>query len=358
MARLLTPRVLRRGFELSLLISVIAFGAILLYGNDLDAFLGSLRRIEWGWVLLGMIVASLDWIGGGLRLWITARVIHPNPPIGGMIMAGGMSAWAGYITPVQSGNGPMLIYTMKRYGVPVPVAITAALMTFIATIVFFAIVGPLAISLGAGRSLGAHGNVLGLSLYDLFLGSLGAFAGVGLLLLTIIAFPRVIRDLLVRLTERIGRRRPRMVARLAVFQAGLDRAHQSVVAFNCRQGWAAVAWATLLTAVSHANKLLAGYITLRALGITVDFMDVLLLQTLIMFLLYFAPTPGGAGLAELLSAAVMAIYVPRELTPLYILIWRLIQIYFTVVAGSLIFSQWVRKGLKGIEQEATLVSTT
>lgn len=355
MARLLTPRVLRRGFELSLLISVVAFGAILLYGNDLDAFLGSLRRVHWGWVFLGLLVASLDWIGGGLRLWITARVIHPDPPLGGMIMAGGMSAWAGYITPVQSGNGPMLIYTMKRYGVPVPVAVTAALMTFIATIVFFAVVGPLAIALGAGRSLGDRGNLLGLSLYDLFLGSLGAFAGVGLLLIAIIAFPKVFRDLLVRLSERIGRNRPKLVARLATFQAGIDRAHQSVVAFNCPKGWLAVAWATILTAVSHANKLLAGYITLRALGITVDFTDVLLLQTLIMFLLYFAPTPGGAGLAEILSAAVMAIYVPRELTPLYILIWRMIQIYFTVIAGSLVFTRWVRKGLKGIEQDAAAI---
>jgi hypothetical protein len=79
--------------------------------------------------------------------------------------------------------------------------------------------------------------------------------------------------------------------------------------------------------------------------------DVLLLQTLIMFLLYFAPTPGGAGLAEVVSALVMGIYVPRELTPIYILIWRFIQTYLTVVAGSVVFSYWVRQGLKGIEQE-------
>ena len=47
------------------------------------------------------------------------------------------------------------------------------------------------------------------------------------------------------------------------------------------------------------------------------------MQTLVMFLLYFAPTPGASGIGEVLSAAVMSTYVPRELTPLYILIWRL-----------------------------------
>src|SRR5690606_1241817 len=124
------------------------------------------------------------------------------------------SAWAGYLTPVQSGNGPMLIYTLRRYGVPMPVALTAALMTFIATIVFFAIVGPLAIALGAGRSLGDHGNVLGLSLYDLFLGSLGVFAGVGLVLVVIIAFPHLARDLIRRISESLGRRSARIAAGL------------------------------------------------------------------------------------------------------------------------------------------------
>lgn len=355
MARLLTPKVLRRGFELSILISLLAFVAILLYGNDLDAFVSSLGRIHWPWLLLGVAVAALDWIGGGLRLWITARVIHPETPLGGSIMAGGMSAWAGYLTPVQSGNGPMLIYTLRRYGVPMPVALTAALMTFIATIVFFAIVGPLAIALGAGRSLGEHGNVLGLSLYDLFLGSLSVFAGVGLVLVVIIAFPHLARDLIRRISDSLGRRSARVAAGLETFQAGVDRAHAAVVAFNSPRGWLAVLWAMLLTAVSHANKLLAGYITLRALGISVNFMDVLLLQTLIMFMLYFAPTPGGAGLAEVLSALVMGVYVPRELTPVYIIVWRFIVIYLTIIAGSVVFSHWVRKGLKGIEEADPIV---
>lgn len=356
MARLLTPRVLRRGFEFSLLVSLVAFGAILLYGNDLNAFMASLRRLHWPWLVLGMGVAALDWIGGGLRLWLVARVIHPSPSLGGAVMAGGMSAWAGYLTPVQSGNGPMLIYTLRRYGFPVPVALTCALMTFIATVIFFAIVGPLAIALGAGRSLTAHGNLLGFSLYDLFLGSLGLFAGVGMVLVVIIFFPNLVRDLIRRISDRLGRRSARIAAGLESFQAGLDRAHASVVAFRRPRGWLAMFWAMLLTAVSHANKLLAGYLTLRALGISVNFMDVLLLQTLIMFLLYFAPTPGGAGLAEVLSTLVMGIYVPRELAPLYILVWRLIQIYFTIIAGSLVFSHWVRKGLKAIEHD-TVVPT-
>jgi uncharacterized membrane protein YbhN (UPF0104 family) len=78
------------------------------------------------------------------------------------------------------------------------------------------------------------------------------------------------------------------------------------------------------------------------LGIEAPFLDVLLLQTFISFLLYFAPTPGGSGLAEILSAAVMSIYLPRELTPSYILLWRITVCYLTVAVGSVIFWRWLK----------------
>jgi len=148
----------------------------------------------------------------------------------------------------------------------------------------------------------------------------------------------------------IGRRSATVAAKLAALEAGIDQAHDAMAKFNSPRGWMALFWATVISGPSHANKLLAGYVALRAIGIEAEFVDVLLLQTLITFLLYFfAPTPGGSGIAELLSAAVMSIYVPRPLTALYTLIWRLVISYFTIIFGSVVFYGWMRKGLKGIE---------
>jgi uncharacterized protein (TIRG00374 family) len=350
MPRLLTPKLLVRGFEISILASLIGFGATLVYGNDLSAFFTGLWRVHWGWVLVGLGLASMDWIGGGLRLWVCARHVYPNPPLKGLILAGGMGAWAGYITPLNSGAGPMTMYTMRRFGVPLPVAVTSTFISFVGTILFFAIAGPLALAFGAGRSLGQRGNVLGLSLYDLFLGSLTVVGGIGVLMAMVIFFPRVIAGFIHRIAEAFGRRSRRVADRLERLRRGIDEAHASVVAFNSPRGWLAVFWATLLSGPSHANKLLAGYVALRALGLHANFVDILLIQTLVMFLLYFAPTPGAAGIGEVLSAAVMSSYVPRGLTPIYILIWRLILSYFTLAAGFLVFSGWVRQGLKGIDE--------
>jgi uncharacterized protein (TIRG00374 family) len=217
-------------------------------------------------------------------------------------------------------------------------------------VLFFAIAGPLALLFGAGRSLGQRGNLLGLSLYDLFRGSLTIIAGIGVLMAIVIFFPRFVRDLIHRLAAWVGRRSQRVAQRLERLRGGIDAIHESVIAFNSPRGWLTLVWATLLSAPSHANKLLAGYVALRALGLHANFVDILLVQTLVMFLLYFAPTPGASGIGEVLSAAVMSSYVPRELTPIYILIWRLILTYFTLGFGFLVFSSWVRRGLKGVDQ--------
>ena len=352
MSRLLTPKFLLRGFEFSVLASLVGFGITLVYGNDFRAFLRGIGRIHWAWLLLGVGLASMDWLGGGLRNWVVARHVHPNPSLKGMILAGGMGAWAGYITPLNSGAGPMTMYTMRRYGVPLPVAVTSTFMSFVATILFFAIAGPLALLFGAGRSLGQRGNVLGLSLYDLFQGSLTIIGGIGVLMAVVLVFPKMVRDLIHRIAEWVGRRSRRVAERLERLREGIDAAHESVIAFNSPGGWLALLWATLLSAPSHANKLLAGYVALRALGLHANFVDILLIQTLVMFLLYFAPTPGASGIGEVLSAAVMSSYVPWELTPIYILIWRLILTYFTLGFGFFVFSSWIRQGLKSVDHGA------
>lgn len=359
MALALTPRLLRRGLELFAVISLAGVGILVAYylirGDRIDVLLSPFLRLHWGWMVVGLVLASMDWVGGGLRLWVCARHIHPSVRLRDMVLAGGMGAWGSYLTPFQSGSAAMSIWAMRRGGLPMPEAVTSVFMTFVATVAFFAIAGPLAVWLGAGKSLAQHGIVLGITLYDLFKTSLTIFGFIGALMLSAVLFPGVVKRLIERVAARVGRRSPRAAARMEKLLSGVDRAHECMVAFGSLKGIVTLLLAIVISAPSHANKLLAGYVTLRVLGVPADFTDILLLQTLISFLLYFAPTPGGSGLAELISAAVMSLYVPRELTPSYTLIWRFINSYATVIVGSLLFWHWLRRGLSERE-ESVLVS--
>jgi len=340
----LTPRLFRRGLEIFAAISLLGLAGLLLYGNNLERFVQAILGLKLWWLLLGVAIASLDWLGGGLRLYVVARHVYPQQSLGGAIMAGGLNTWASYLTPSQTGGGPMMIYALKRYGTPLPEATVASLMTFVATVVFFAIAGPTAVFLGAGRSLTEHG-VIGdaFDLFDLFKVSLGGFLAVGLGIVVLIAFPDVARRLARGLRRLVARRgRTELAARIAAAEAGVDQAHAAIRRFATPSGLFATLTCVILSATAHANKLVAGFVVLKMLGIHVNFVDAVLLQTLITFLLYFAPTPGGSGLAELISAAVMSIYVPRELTPSYILLWRVLACYLTVGFGSVVFWRWLK----------------
>src|SRR5438128_1010214 len=355
MALALTPRLLRRGLELFAVISLIGVGVVLVFfGENLETFVSTLGHLRWGWLVLGLGLASMDWVGGGTRLWVVARHVHPGVRWRAMVIAGGMSAWAAYLTPFQTGAGPTMMWAMRRAGVRLPEAMTSTFMTFVATVAFFALAGPLAIYLGAGKSLARHNVVLGITYYGLFRTSLTIFGILGVVMPAAMMFPAWLRDGVHWLASRLERRSRRIAARIEQLRGGIDRAHECLVAFGNPRGWLALLWAVLLSGPSHANKLLAGYVALRALGIPANFVDILLLQTFITFLLYFAPTPGASGLAELLSAAVMSIYVPREITPTYILIWRFINSYATVIVGSLLFWRWMRRGLIGKEEAVSV----
>jgi uncharacterized protein (TIRG00374 family) len=231
---------------------------------------------------------------------------------------------------------------------------TSTFMTFVATVAFFAIAGPLAIYFGAGKSLAQHNVVLGISYYDLFRTSLTIFGILGVLMLVAMVFPLHLRNGVHWLATRLEHRSRRVAARIELLREGIDRAHECMVAFGNPKGWLSLFWAVILSGPSHANKLLAGYAALRALGIEANFVDILLLQTFITFLLYFAPTPGSAGLAEFLSAVVMQIYVGPGQLPSYTLIWRLINSYTTVAVGSLLFWSWIRRGLVSAEEEVSV----
>src|SRR6266699_2804894 len=236
----LTPRLLRRGLELFAVISCLGVIVVLVFfGQDLETFLGGLTHLHLVWLIIGLALASMDWFGGGTRLWVVARHVHPGVRWRDMVIA----------------------------GVRLPEAMTSTFMTFVATVAFFALAGPLAIYMGAGRSLAEHNVVLGITYYDLFRTSLTIFGILGVLMLVAIIFPVWLRDAVHWLATRAEHKSGRVAARIEQLREGIDRAHECLVAFGSPRGWLALFWAVLLSGPSHANKLLAGYVALRTLGL-------------------------------------------------------------------------------------------
>src|SRR2546427_10320721 len=95
----LTPRLLRRGLELFAVISLIGVLLVLVFFREnLQGFLSGLANLRWGWMLLRLGLASMDWIGGGPQLWAVARRPHPGVGPRDHVTAAGVDARAACLT--------------------------------------------------------------------------------------------------------------------------------------------------------------------------------------------------------------------------------------------------------------------
>jgi uncharacterized protein (TIRG00374 family) len=353
MAALLTPRLIRRGLQLFALVSVLGVVALLTYTGAWQPTLEAFLRVRPGWLLVALLLASSDWLGGGIRLVLLTRHVHRRVRYWPLVATSGLTAWAMNVTPSGAGGGPMQVYGLKRAGVPLPVAVSVTFVSFFTTIVFFALAGPTALVLGAGRSLREHGLFLNISLYDVFRASAAVFGAIGAVILFVIVFPGVAKTLVHRVAAWLARHRSEGLAhRLEALQRAMDQMHGALVSYFRGTGILATFVGVLTSALAHANRLLAGYVAMRALGLPAHFMDVLVVQVVITFLIYFAPTPGGAGAAEALSAALMRIYVPTALLPAYTIIWRFTASYATVIVGSYVFYRLLHGRLDEAEERA------
>src|SRR5256885_17053684 len=104
MALALTPRLLRRGLELFAIISLAGVIVVLpVYGENVQAVGSALLHLHWGWLVVGLGLASMDWIGGGGWLWGGGRHVPPGVRPEGTDISRGVRAVAGYLSAVPSG---------------------------------------------------------------------------------------------------------------------------------------------------------------------------------------------------------------------------------------------------------------
>jgi uncharacterized protein (TIRG00374 family) len=93
----------------------------------------------------------------------------------------------------------------------------------------------------------------------------------------------------------------------------------------------------LLTCVHWGLRYSVLYLALLGLGVNIDWAWTFLVQMLSLSAGQFSLSPGGAGAAELTSAALLAPMVGKSTAAAAILIWRIVTYYFYLVAGGPVF---------------------
>ncbi len=323
---------IRKGLNIFFGLSIASIAIIFLYadwGKSLEAF----SRVEPKFLLIALLLAVADWGGGGLRLYLLTRGLSSPVTLSTTIKAALSNTAMGAITPSQMGGGPAQVFILYKNGLPLLEAMSASLMAFVVTIVFFVISAGVITFLGVNTSI-ENETVRGFFRYGFIV-----FLVFGVLFMVFIAKPAWLRSVLrwffnfLSLFRRRHFLRPGSRANRVI--EATSEIHEINV-YYIKNRFSTLVLSLLLTAVILGFKCFIAYFIVRGLGVTAGVWEVVSLQIFILLAVYFFPTPGGTGAAELGSAVLMAHILPLELLMVYVVLWRIVVMYLAVALGSVV----------------------
>jgi uncharacterized protein (TIRG00374 family) len=300
-------------------------------------------QLQWGYFILILLCLPLETVASGLRVWLICRVLQPGVGLWTCFKAEWANVAIAMLTPSQSGGGPGEIYLLSRGGASVGTALTVCLLSFVGTMVGLLCMGLYSL-LVSGL---AHAS-------PLFAAATWTIVSISAAMVLAALWPGFFRSVFVAVSQTVSRIhgirphsrdcRLRGDPGMSSSRERLDRLTAKLVdiiytyrddmwRFLCH-GKAALAWVCLLSLIFLSSRALMPYLCLRFLGInTSTFRQVIEAQVALIFLVFFAPTPGGAGVAEAASLSIMEDIVPIGFAPYYALLWRSLTLYLTAIAG-------------------------
>jgi uncharacterized protein (TIRG00374 family) len=334
----------RAGITVFVVATILGFTALFLVTQDLSGSLSGFRHFDLRWAIPALALASMDFFGSGVRIWLLTRPLGIRLPYLRCAQIGGVSAALAYLTPSGTGGGPALLYGLVRSGVSLGRTVATNFASVIVNLTFLSLAGFGAWFFGASEAI-EHIRlpVANISAATLFEWSALGFAGVGAVVLLFAAAPRLPRLLLLKIFGRSTR--IRRVLKV------LQELHGSLVIY-ARKGKLALFLAVLSNVLQFGARFTLGWVVLRGFGVQAEFWDVVTLHILLQFLLYFMPTPSGSGVGEMLAPALMSPFLPDNLLVAYTAVWRCFLNYITILAGGTILVRWISADASGVSSGA------
>ncbi len=327
---------IRRGLTLFVAISVAGVMGVFFYTTSLADLPQLLRRLSPGWLVLCLVVPPLaDWLISGLRMYLFSTAIAPELSFLACARTCAVGAFMGAATPSQTGGGVAQIYVLVKEGATAGKALGILHMTFLATLIYYFFA---AIALWGASAAGA---VPGITTSVPFIIAVVLFGGLSLLLLVAVAHPVGARAWLRRVTSWLERwRLPTCIAcRINdTFAESGDTVRSLASEHKLR-----FAISVGLSVAIFGNKYFAAYLAARALGLSPPLLELLIVQVFINVLIYFFPTPGGSGGAEVGGAVLMSGLVAGHLLGPFTVLWRSATVHLSVIVGGTILMRHLRR---------------
>ncbi|RVU00425.1 flippase-like domain-containing protein [Mucilaginibacter limnophilus] len=320
------------------LITVITIAGIFFYNNTGDT-IKALSHISYGYILICIIMLFVDLMLGSWRNHIYIRKLSPQVSHWVSFRANVANMFMGAVTPAHGGAGPAQIYVYTSNGVTFIDAFAVSLINMGATLIFMPLAGFVAIMLMDTSAV--SGIIPAMLKY-----------GFSFFLLFLIAFllafwkPVWIGKLIKQLANFIAILFPKRKQKL---ENWAERSYLNIAKYQqtcsviIKQNPYLFPLSILITTVLYLNKYCLQYVILLGLGVHSDLIQVISIQVLIQFMIYFAPSPGGSGFAEVGISILFSKIVPKTLIPVFTLLQRSFLLFFPALIGAYVVISLLKK---------------
>jgi uncharacterized protein (TIRG00374 family) len=336
MATSLSKKAASHGMRIFIALTLLGFLIIFLFTGSRET-IEALRNFRPIYFVIAVLLIGVDFISGATRIFIFIRKICRLGDRKSFLVsfkANLANVFLAAATPFQTGGGVAQIYVLNRAGVSVSGATSVSILNFVATLGFLLIAGLLSIRMMAKTFV--ENNI---SLQFILGFSSVLFYIVTALFIVFLFKPMIagrIVEWILRKTGGIWKHRQNTFDTLSEKVHGFILSYQSHMVHFVKNERMTLVHNIWLTAVLYFNKCLMAFVVLKGMGLDPDFAQVVIIQVLLIFFIYFCPTPGASFFAETSSAALMSLIIPGHLTSVFSILWRFFTTYFGVIVGGFI----------------------
>jgi uncharacterized protein (TIRG00374 family) len=334
-----------RGLKLFILLTLSSLGIIFITTASRES-LKAIIEFKKEYLFLAFLLSGMDFLLGGLRIYVFfTKKILKKVSLWNCCRANLANMFVAAVTPTQTGGGPAQLYILNRSGAPLSGALSVGIINFFSSLLFF-LISVLFISVALPKVI-----------IDLKIGHIVRYGMVIIgLVLAVLVFLIVKPESLNWVLQKIARLSgyiwkknkgkkisEKITEQLTQFKEYLH--------FFITKEKPTLCLSFLVTAILYFDKYLIAWVIMKGLNLSPNLGDIFYLQTLQFFLLYFSPTPGSSGAAEVSSIFLMSKLVPFYQLPVFVVLWRFFVTFIGVAVGGWITVKDLNKFFKEKERQ-------
>jgi uncharacterized protein (TIRG00374 family) len=338
----ISSKTILRGIRFFIFFTLIGTGIVIWWKTPYE-FSALIHKIDWFFIIGLVPLIALDYILGGFRykIFFNSKIL-PHISLRNCMRANLANIFMGAVTPFQTGGGAAQLYIFWRSGAKLSDSVLISLINYCATLLFF-LVASLVVLFILPSTLFLN------QLAPLIQGSFIIVASIVSLNLLILLFPstgtaiiRFIMNLIPFRLFKLEKLRDRLLNTFTEEIQQFDQNFRRIRRYN--KG--TLILTLIITSILFFNKYVIGFIIARALHQLVPFWTFIGLQIINLFIIYFAPTPGASGIAELSSTWLMERVMSSEILVYFALLWRFFLTFLGAFIGGIILLTDLHAGVK------------